>query len=243
MGQGKHLSNDEVHSLVAPRAEHLSAVRAFLASHGLSAKPLTPNSDFLQVTVPVSKAEELLSCEYVKVTHEESGTEAYRTLAYHLPAEVSDAIDFVYPALHLPRVAKKTLRLPRNVDSPKFGNSPSHLRQLYSVDTVGKVAGNKMAVTAFLDQHYHSTDLKEFWSLFCGGLTCGKGDVITKGDGVSGLSAGVESMLDIESITGVAGNITAEFWGYAGKVGFGLSLALSLSLSLSLPPTPLGTRH
>merc|ERR1712139_136675 len=35
------------------------------------------------------------------------------------------------------------------------------------------------------------------------------------GDATTG-SAGVESMLDIETITGIVGGIEAEFWGYAG---------------------------
>lgn len=30
-------------------------------------------------------------------------------------------------------------------------------------------------------------------------------------------SAGIESMLDIETITGVAGNIETEFWGFKGR--------------------------
>jgi tripeptidyl-peptidase-1 len=76
-----------------------------------------------------------------------------------------------------------------------------------------------MAVTAFLGQHYSLLDLKEFWSIFCIGLTCGKGNPITKGDasGPSIVGSGVEAMLDIETITGVAGNITSEFWGFKGN--------------------------
>ena len=74
-------------------------------------------------------------------------------------------------------------------------------------------------------------------------LTCGKGEPKLVGDATAG-SAGVESMLDIETVTavasngeewpafsfhvshsapplvqvtGVAGNVEAEFWGYAGR--------------------------
>ena len=65
-----------------------------------------------------------------------------------------------------------------------------------------------MAVTAFLNQKYSAADLHEFWTLFCSGITCGKGDPLLQGDATTGLLSGVESMLDIESITGVAGNIT-----------------------------------
>jgi len=75
-----------------------------------------------------------------------------------------------------------------------------------------------MAVTAFLGQHYSKFDLHEFWDLFCEGLTCGKGDPGTKGDSISSLlGSGVEAMLDIETITGVAGNVSAEFWGFKGN--------------------------
>ena len=43
--------------------------------------------------------------------------------------------------------------------------------------------------------------------MFCDGITCGKGTPLVKGDGSLGFGAGIESMLDIESITGVAGNV------------------------------------
>ena len=36
------------------------------------------------------------------------------------------------------------------------------------------------------------------------------------GDATAG-TPGVESMLDIEAITGVAGNVSAEFWGFGGR--------------------------
>jgi len=36
-------------------------------------------------------------------------------------------------------------------------------------------------------------DLHEFWDVFCEGITCGKGDPNTKGDGVTGLLSGVEA--------------------------------------------------
>ena len=49
---GRHLSNDEVHALVAPAPASLGAVRAFLAAHGVASDALTPNGDFLRAIVP-----------------------------------------------------------------------------------------------------------------------------------------------------------------------------------------------
>jgi len=149
------------------------------------------------------------------MTHS-SGVRVPRAMGYSLPRDVAAAVDFVAPTVHLPpvRTLKQALV---NPEIPQFGNSPKHLRELYSIDGVGSQSGNSMAVTAFLEQYYSVADLHEFWTLFCSGISCGKGDPVTKGDGVSGFGAGIESMLDIESITGVAGNISAEFWGFKGR--------------------------
>jgi len=104
-------------------------------------------------------------------------------------------------------------------------NIPSTLRTLYSIgyNVTGKAAGNKQAVTAFLGQEYSQADLKEYWKTYCEkgeyvdvDLVCGKGLPKLVGDATKG-SAGVEAMLDIETITGVGGNIESEFWGYSGN--------------------------
>ncbi len=212
---GKHLSNDEVHALVAPQKKHVEAVLTYLASHGIEGVSLTPNSDIIQADVTVAQAEKILNSKYHVMRHKASGVEVTRTKAYHLPHNVANAVDFVCPTVHLPPVKAQVKR--ENSKTPLLGNTPKHLRELYSVDVEGQFDSNKMAVTAFLNQHYSKADLKEFWNLYCKDINCGKGDPIVKGDGSIGLGAGIESMLDIETITGIAGNITSEFWGYKGK--------------------------
>merc|ERR1712048_626041 len=92
-----------------------------------------------------------------------------------------------------------------------------NLRKLYNVGVAeGKAAQNKQAVTAFLEQGYSGLSLKAFWAMFCRGIKCGKGNPKLVGDAVSG-SPGTESMLDIETITGVAGDVESEFWGFSGR--------------------------
>ena len=39
----------QVHRLIAPAPDDAAAVAAYLHSHGLAAKPLSPNGDLLQV--------------------------------------------------------------------------------------------------------------------------------------------------------------------------------------------------
>lgn len=212
---GQHLSNEEVHALVAPEQRHIDAVMNFLNEHGIEAVALTSNSDLIEASVTVEQAEMLLDAEYYQLTHKDSGLTVHRAMKYTLPASVADAIDFVSPTVHIP-APKKVKKVAAGTEFAN--NSPKVLRELYSVgDALGKAPKNKMAVTAFLDQKYKKSDLEKFWQEFCDGLTCGKGDPTLVGDETTGARSGIESMLDIETITGVAGNVTAEFWGFAGR--------------------------
>ncbi|CAE7571188.1 tpp1 [Symbiodinium natans] len=212
---GQHWSNEAVNRLTAPRSEHVAAVRDFLRRFGAEAAPATPNGDFLVATVTVEVAEKMLNASYMRLAHGSGQTLLRAPGGYELPPEVAAAVDFVAPTVHVPGVRRPPLEAkpdPTLFDS----NSPKHLRSLYNVDAEGKAASNRMAVTAFLEQGYSERSLEAFWKLFCGGITCGKGAPKLVGDYVAG-SAGVESMLDIETITGVAGNVEAEFWGFSGR--------------------------
>eukprot|EP00940_MAST-03C_sp_MAST-3C-sp2_P001636 g1636.t1 len=217
---GQHLTNEEVHQLTAPTRDHLQAVIDHVEKYGLKTVSLTPSSDILAVDATISQAEALLSAEYFEFTHSVSGETVMRTRSYALPAEVADAVDFVSPTVHLPPARKEKSAVVPPMDqvfAPQIGNSPKRLRELYSIDVEGKAPDNSMAVTAFLNQHYSKASLHEFWTLYCSGITCGKGDPDTKGDSVTGITSGVEAMLDIESITGVAGNVSSAFWGFSGN--------------------------
>jgi len=173
---GRHLSNEEVNAMTAPEADHIEAVTSFLRAHGADPHPATPNSDVIVATVPVHLAEQMLSTSYVKLVHS-SGAELTRAPSgYSLPPNVAAAVDFVAPTVHVPGVHHPK---PENssIAAGLGFNTPKNLRSLYNVgDAEGKASANKMAVTAFLEQGYGEGSLKRFWSRFCGGITCGKGE-------------------------------------------------------------------
>merc|ERR1719221_1041219 len=135
--------------------------------------------------------------------------------------EVATAVDFVAPTVHMPGVHRPIQQLQSSSNSSLLNvNTPKHLRKLYSIgDAVGQASANRQAVTAFLEQGYSEKPLENFWRAYCNGITCGKGKVHTVGDFAdpSPKGTGIEAMLDIETITGIAGNIESEFWGFAGR--------------------------
>lgn len=217
---GMHLSNAEVHNLTAPQAAHIADVVSFVRSHGVAVRSDTSSSDFLSVVVPVELAEAMLSTKYSELVHEATGVKVQRTtLGYSLPPAVAAAVDFVFPSTHIPGIRRPiALRSSVNAsDDDDTDSVPKNLRKLYSVgDAMGKAATNKQAVTGFLNNLYSESDLKDWWNKYCDGITCGKGLPKLVGDATDG-GSGIESMLDIETITGMAGNIESEFWGFAGN--------------------------
>jgi hypothetical protein len=55
--------------------------------------------DVLKITIPISKADELLSTEFSFFKHVSSGTESIRTLAYSVPTSLKPFIKFVHPTI------------------------------------------------------------------------------------------------------------------------------------------------
>jgi len=214
---GQHLSNQAVNDLTSPAPAHIRAVLQFLQEHGAEGVAVTPNSDMIEATVTVAQASRILSAKFVRLAHQEFGETLDRAPeGYSLPEEVAAAVDFVSPTVHIPGVRKPHNATMESAESNQ-NNVPKALRQLYSVgDAVGKHPANKQAVTAFLGQFYDEKSLKSFWKEYCQDITCGKGLPKLVGTGTKG-RAGVESMLDIETITGISGNISSEFWGYSGS--------------------------
>lgn len=89
----------QVEKFVAPTAESTEAVTAWLKEAGLTATPLTPAGDWLTVSIPVSKANELFDADFAVYTHSETGKQAIRTLSYSIPADLEGHLDFVHPTI------------------------------------------------------------------------------------------------------------------------------------------------
>jgi hypothetical protein len=186
---------------------------SFIRAHGGEPVAATPNSDMITAKVTVETAERMLSAKYHQHLHA-SGKEISRVAdGYSLPDEVALAVDFVSPTVHFPGVHRPSQSSKLGADSQY--NTPNNLRQLYNVDAEGKAAGNKQAVTAFLEQGFDDASLKKFWKDNCDGINCGKGEVTLVGDAPTGY--GIESQLDIQTITGISGNVDSEFWGFTGR--------------------------
>lgn len=213
---GQHLTQAEVNQLVAPTPQAVDAVMDFIQSHGADAHCATPNCDFITTAVPIQTANQLLGAQYREYVHASSGMRLYSTDAYSLPVSVAEFVDFVSPTVRLPTLSASKSPGSRQLmggGGGMGGNTPSSLREMYSIGDVEGTGATKQAATGFLQQYFKDSDLEKFYEKY---YPVAKGRTIKAVGDKMGSSAGVEASLDVDYISSVGGNVTTEFWSFAG---------------------------
>lgn len=190
---GQHLSAEEVHDLVKPSDESSDAVHDWLESHGVQAHHLnySPAKDWLYITLPLSKIEDMLDTEYSVYEHIDGST-LVRTEGYSLPLYLHEHISTIQPTNSWARleghkkrneIKRRTTHaavvsddwspaplvpLPENATVSAVCNftsvTPDCIRTLYgTLDYTPKSAGvNKMGHTNYLEEATNRSDISIF---------------------------------------------------------------------------------
>jgi tripeptidyl-peptidase I len=113
---GEHLTPDEVLSIalacntqsdkrpqikkfMAPKEETVKVIESWLSEHGITAKTISPNGDWLGITVPVEKANELFDADFSVFKHTDTDKDTIRTLSYSIPKALKGHLDVVHPTV------------------------------------------------------------------------------------------------------------------------------------------------
>lgn len=95
---GQWLSDEEVDAFVKPAEESVAIVKHWLASHGFPEADITqPTSDWIELSVPVRKAEKMLSTQYSMYYDSISDETVPRTTEYSVPEIIRKHIDVIQP--------------------------------------------------------------------------------------------------------------------------------------------------
>ena len=217
---GQHLSNVEVHRLVEPSVESVTAVEAFLARAGVAPSDIrrSLNDDVLSATVSVAAAERLLGAEYHVFTHTASNITLVRTLQYELPEALQQHVDMVSPTVRFPHVffgKRQGQTEERLRGSAGLGVTPTSLQQLFKTEGVtGRAPGNLQACTGFLSQFISPDDVQKFFKQFAPSES---GKTFTVNGPNTPSQPGIEASLDVEYIMSVGSNVKTIFWSKAGE--------------------------
>ncbi|KAK5174105.1 uncharacterized protein LTR77_001185 [Saxophila tyrrhenica] len=106
---GKHWSAKEIAEAFAPSDDTVSAVKSWLASHGIGNDRIKHGQSmgFLQFDASVDEAENLLNTKYNVYQHTDSKQSHVACEEYSIPAELSEHVDFITPTVHFDAPIKR----------------------------------------------------------------------------------------------------------------------------------------
>uniref|UniRef100_A0AAQ5XPX1 Peptidase S53 domain-containing protein n=1 Tax=Amphiprion ocellaris TaxID=80972 RepID=A0AAQ5XPX1_AMPOC len=220
---GKHLTLEEVASLVHPSELTQKVVRHWLHSHGITNCLTIRTQDFLQCKMTAEVAETLLPGSrfhrYVRDSHSIVRSSA----PYSVHDDVHQHLDFVGGLHRLPPKGQDLSKKPQQHKAGlHLGVTPAVLRTRYNLTAadVGSTQNNSQAVAQFLEQYYHPADLAEFMNMF--GRTFQHLSQVERVVGTQGAGkAGLEASLDVEYIMSTGANISTWVFTNPGDSGAG----------------------
>lgn len=103
---GQYLSASEINDLIAPSADTIDLVRAWLFENDIPTATLSPTKDWISVTLPIEKVEELLDTTYSNYRHVD-GSALVRAPEWSLPEHLHEHIDVIQPTTSFFRPSKR----------------------------------------------------------------------------------------------------------------------------------------
>ncbi|KDQ19872.1 hypothetical protein BOTBODRAFT_27295 [Botryobasidium botryosum FD-172 SS1] len=226
---GKHLSKEQVDALVAPHKESTQLVDDWLESHGLSQDVLDKSSsgDWVTVTVPVSKAEEMLDCEYHAYKHPTDDDFIVRAQSYSVPDYLQGHIDVIQPTTMFgrPKAMRSTIINqglgldPLGVDCHTTATI-SCLQKLYNTEGYQplKDSGSRLGIAGYLKEYASYSDLKQFYENWRPDAINGTFDFVSVNGGLNDQSTpGGEANLDVQYGGGISFPLLNSYYSTAGS--------------------------
>lgn len=229
---GQHLSKEEVEAFVSPSQDTTDAVRTFLEQSGIQATEITPAGDWLGFQLTVGEANQLFESNFNVFKHAESGRENIVTMAYSVPADLSEHVRLVHPTISFnsafPKLPLITTPLVNPISQASSSSdvtppasctnvtTPACLQNLYNIPTAAaKSSSNNLGVAGFIEEFANKQDLSLFLKTLRPDInpaTTFHLETLDNGTNSQVLAdAGFEASLDIQYTVGIATGVPVTF--------------------------------
>ncbi|KAF7350713.1 Family S53 protease-like protein [Mycena sanguinolenta] len=238
------LLKDDVKAFVEPTTDTVATFNSFASANGLTPTVISPNGDWVSLTMPVSQANKLFATNFELFTHPELDGTITRTLSVSLPNELVGHVDVVHPTTEFtdpnPSLVSPKSFIPNKRDTPTSCNTsephgtitPSCLQDIYGIPTSPATqSNNTLLVTGYVGEWAQAADLQTFLTLWRPDMSANTTFSLVEVDGgldpQNPLEAGGEANLDIQFTVGIATGILATFLSVGGNgtnAGFATAL-------------------
>jgi len=210
-GYLQHLSWKEMGDLIRPSNEAMGAVIGMLAAHGGTNLQIAPHGDYIKATLPKTTLETLTGSSFQTYVNPSTGSKIYRLAdGVSLPPHVAKYVETFTGAHGFP-LEYKAQRMNSTADNSV---TPTIINQAYGIDAktfARHSESNIQAIGQFQGQMVSPLDLSDFCKQFDSEADCSIKKFI--GQNI-GSEPGIESMLDVEYITGLAKSVDTWVYSY-----------------------------
>lgn len=216
---GKYLSVEDLAAAVPSTSSAAQEVISWLNSSGVNAAHFGEWVDF---RTTVGTAQRLFNANFSRYSHLDHPP-ILRTQSYSIPHNLSDHIDFLYPAtqfLGTPRLRVPRLQTrQRQEPSCELGICPQKLTQKYNITYTppDNTSGATLAIAGFLEQYPSPTDLTTFLSQYGLNHTTANFTTTPISGAINASNPGVEAMLDTEYTTVFTGPLPVTYLYTSGR--------------------------
>eukprot|EP00051_Salpingoeca_urceolata_P026663 m.478114 g.478114 ORF g.478114 m.478114 type:complete len:551 (+) comp21038_c0_seq1:396-2048(+) len=209
----RQLTHTEVNRLTRPTQTALDAVKSWLSANKVEFK-LSKTEDRFFIKTTYAQAAALFSTEFSVYSDAVTKRSLTRATAYTIPESLEQHVEAVFGLHGLPLFAEDRPK-PKPASALGAKVTPSQIAQSYGITNVNVSRGtaNRQAVAEFQGQLMSTKDLSDFFTRFVPNAKPGD-DQVYKFVGYNATGEGVEALLDIQYIMGVAPGIKTEFWEY-----------------------------
>ncbi|KAJ7140692.1 family S53 protease-like protein [Mycena epipterygia] len=254
------LSMEDVKSFVQPSSETVSAFNAFASANGLKPTVISPNGDWVSITLPVSQANTLFAAQFEVFTHPAMSDMITRTLSVSLPSELVGHVDVIHPTTEFVQPNTRLVPTMLSLDKRAVNAScdtndasgvvtPTCLQDMYGIPTTPATQStNAVLVTAYEGQFAQAADLSAFLKLLRPDIPSTTTFTLLSTDGGVNTQnpndAGVEANLDIQYTTGIATEVPVQFLSVGGN-SFATSLLDTTTFldGVANPPSVMTTSY
>jgi tripeptidyl-peptidase-1 len=187
-------------------------VLSWLAAHGVTGKV---TGDVVSFDAPTSTVETIFSTSVTDVVSTDNGMKWHSAGNLVAPDEVAGDVEAVF-GLHGMPLPPKPEAPKKKAGQVEIPVGPLQLRNTYKVDSAARGSGNpklRQAVAEFQGQYANKDDLATFFKQYVPFAHPGD-DKVYAYKGNQGSGVGVEALLDIQYIMGVAPGVLTEFWAW-----------------------------
>ncbi|KAL2865847.1 S53 family peptidase [Aspergillus lucknowensis] len=231
---GQHMKRDDVRAFLRPSNHTMEQILSWIGSEDIPSEAIDSHGNWIEVTMPVSRAESLLRTKFHRYFHRKTHRHTIRTLSYSVPRDIRPYIQLIQPTTRFEQPAAQMARPIFEPVAATFDDLTSNCTSLVTPDCLRELYGlydtsaepdprNRLGISGYLEQYARYSDFHQFMQTYAPNRTATNFTVVSINGGLNLQNSSIgssEASLDVEYAISLAYSPLATYYTTAGTAPF-----------------------